>query len=60
MEQIDIMLDQWIHSTHIRARLRELIVEAIDDGKKDTYKWPKPCKTPFEVDTSDWVDEDED
>jgi hypothetical protein len=56
MEQIDIMLDQWIHNTHIRARLRELIVEAIDNEKNNT---PKPQST-FKVDTSDWVDEDED
>tara|TARA_R110001592_G_scaffold8040_5_gene44190 strand:+ start:2705 stop:2875 length:171 start_codon:yes stop_codon:yes gene_type:complete len=56
MEQIDNMLDQWIHSTHIRARLRELIVEAIDNEKNNT---PKPIKA-YEIDTSEWVDEDED
>jgi hypothetical protein len=29
MEEIDNMLNQWIHNTHIRARLRELIAKAI-------------------------------
>ena len=29
MEEIDQMLDQWIHNSIIRAKLRELIIKAI-------------------------------
>jgi len=29
MKEIDIMLNQWIHSGIIRAKLRELIIKAI-------------------------------
>jgi len=30
MEEIDQMLDQWIHSSIIREKLRELIIKAIN------------------------------
>ena len=37
MEEIDQMLDQWIHNSIIRAKLRELIVKyarsAFEDGR---------------------------
>tara|TARA_R110002074_G_scaffold144177_1_gene291652 strand:+ start:254 stop:412 length:159 start_codon:yes stop_codon:yes gene_type:complete len=52
MREIDNMLNQWIHNIHIRTRLRELIVAAIDEVK------PKP--SPYILDESDYVDEDED
>jgi len=29
MEEIDQMLDQWIHNSIIRAKLRKLIIKAI-------------------------------
>ena len=31
MEEIDEMLDRWIHNSIIRAKLRELIVSAIHE-----------------------------
>jgi len=34
MEEIDQMLNQWIHSSIIRAKLRELIVSAIHTHAK--------------------------
>jgi len=34
MEEIDQMLNQWIHSSIIRAKLRELIVSAIHTHTK--------------------------
>ena len=52
MKEIDQMLEQWIHSSIIRDKLRKLIVEAIDEVK--------PTPTPYIVDESDYVDEDED
>ena len=30
MEEIDDMLDQWIYNSIIRAKLRELIIKAIN------------------------------
>jgi len=30
MEEIDQMLNQWIHNSIIRAKLRELIIKAIN------------------------------
>jgi hypothetical protein len=37
MKEIDQMLDQWIHSSIIRAKLRELIIKyarhAFEDGQ---------------------------
>ncbi len=37
MKEIDEMLDQWIHSSVIRAKLRELIIKyarhAFEDGQ---------------------------
>ena len=37
MKEIDQMLDQWIHNSIIRAKLRELIIkyatEAFEDGQ---------------------------
>ena len=34
MEEIDQMLDRWIHNSIIRAKLRELIVSAIHTHAK--------------------------
>jgi len=34
MKEIDQMLEQWIHSSIIRAKLRELIVKQINKWKK--------------------------
>ena len=33
MEEIDQMLDQWIHNSIIRAKLRELIVYKLNTNK---------------------------
>ena len=52
MKEIDTMLEQWIHNSIIRDKLRKLIVEAIDEAK--------PAPIPYIVDESDYVDEDED
>ena len=46
------MLDEWIHNSIIRTKLRKLIVAAIDEAK------PKPTR--YIIDESDYVDEDED
>ena len=35
MKEIDEMLKQWIHSSIIRAKLRELIVKAIEKGENN-------------------------
>ena len=34
MKEIDNMLDQWIHNSIIRAKLRELITKEINNMKK--------------------------
>ena len=34
MKEIDQMLDQWIHNSIIRAKLRELITKEINNMKK--------------------------
>jgi len=36
MEEIDNMLNQWIHSSIIRAQLRKLIIKAINESTKKT------------------------
>tara|TARA_R100001377_G_scaffold40339_1_gene22536 strand:+ start:25 stop:168 length:144 start_codon:yes stop_codon:yes gene_type:complete len=38
MEEIDKMLDQWIHSSIIRAKLRKLIVRAIEKAQIYGYE----------------------
>ena len=36
MKEIDQMLDQWIHSSIIRAKLKELIIKAIKNANNET------------------------
>ena len=38
MKEIDNMLDQWIHSSIIRAKLREAIIDMVDDKKIEAFK----------------------
>jgi len=38
MKEIDQMLDQWIHNSIIRAKLRDLIVSAIHAHAKTIIK----------------------
>ena len=38
MEEIDDMLDRWIHNSVVRAQLRELIVNAIRTHSIQTLK----------------------
>jgi len=38
MEEIDQMLKQWIHSSIIRAKLRKLIVKAIEKAQIYGYE----------------------
>jgi len=38
MKEIDQMLDQWIHSSIIRAKLRELIINRINDKQIEAFK----------------------
>jgi len=37
MKEIDQMLDQWIHSSIIRAKLKGLIMNAIAEANKSGY-----------------------
>jgi hypothetical protein len=36
MKEIDIMLNQWIYSSIIRAQLRKLIIKAINENTPKT------------------------
>ena len=36
MKEIDQMLDKWIYNSIIRARLRELIIKAINENTPKT------------------------
>ena len=45
MKEIDQMLDQWIHSSIIRAKLKELITKEINNMKKK-------CITVLDYETS--------
>jgi len=36
MKEINQMLDQWIHSSIIRAKLKELIIKAIKNANNET------------------------
>ena len=36
MKEIDQMLDQWIHSSIMRAKLKELIIKAIKNANNET------------------------
>ena len=38
MKEIDQMLDQWIHSSIIRAKLREVIIHTLNDKKIEAFK----------------------
>jgi len=38
MKEIDQMLDQWIHNSIIRAKLRELIVKEIEKAQMYGYE----------------------
>ena len=38
MKEIDQMLDQWIHNSIIRAKLRELIINRINDKQIEAFK----------------------
>jgi len=38
MEEVDQMLKQWIHSSIIRAKLRKLIVKAIEKAQIYGYE----------------------
>jgi len=38
MKEIDQMLGQWIHSSIIRAKLRELIINRINDKQIEAFK----------------------
>tara|TARA_R100000541_G_scaffold57411_1_gene67550 strand:+ start:815 stop:976 length:162 start_codon:yes stop_codon:yes gene_type:complete len=53
MNEIDSMLEQWIHNSIVRKKLRDLIIKVVADAS------PKP-KYDVVLDESDYVDEDED
>ena len=38
MKEIDQMLDRWIHNGIIRAKLRELIINRINDKQIEAFK----------------------
>jgi len=49
MERIDQMLDEWIHNSIIRARLRKLIVAAIHEQMATNKKYKYITVLDFEV-----------
>jgi len=38
MKEVDIMLEQWIHSKLIRAQLRKLIAKLIQDSYDEGWR----------------------